>query len=247
MAFEAFRAQSEAPARAGRRRFWYAASIALHAAVITAGIVYSFWHIEELSPPLLKLTFLSAAPPPPPPPPPAGGGATQRKRPTIKPRPVVQPKPDLVQPRETPKEEPKEEPKPQQQAEAGGTVGGKVGGTIGGTVGGTIGGTVGGTVGGTPGASKFLPPNMGAAQKISGADPPFPPAMRRPGAVYHVLVRIYVSAAGTVDKIVLMKGADRQLDDGVLSTVKSWRFRPYTANGMAIPFSYLATFEFKSQ
>ena len=34
---------------------------------------------------------------------------------------------------------------------------------------------------------------------------------------------------------------------GVLSTVKSWRFRPYMANATPIPFSYLATFEFKSQ
>jgi len=54
MAFEAFRAQSEAPARAGRRRLWYAVSIALHGALIAAGIAYSFWHIEELSPPLLS-------------------------------------------------------------------------------------------------------------------------------------------------------------------------------------------------
>ena len=75
MAFEAFRAQSEAPARGGRKRLWYALSIAVHGALIAAGIAYSFWHIEELSPPLLKVTFMSAAPPPPPaPPPPAGGG-----------------------------------------------------------------------------------------------------------------------------------------------------------------------------
>ena len=37
------------------------------------------------------------------------------------------------------------------------------------------------------------------------------------------------------------------LDVGVLSTVKSWRFRPDTAIGMAIQFWYLATFEFNSQ
>ncbi len=44
-----------------------------------------------------------------------------------------------------------------------------------------------------------------------------------------------------------MKGCDGLLDAGVLSTVKSWRFRPYMANATPIPFSYLATFEFKSQ
>ena len=63
MAFEAFRALSEAPARAGRKRLWYGVSIALHGALIAVGVAYSFWHIEELSPPLLKITFLSAAPP----------------------------------------------------------------------------------------------------------------------------------------------------------------------------------------
>ena len=105
MAFEAFRAQA-APARAGRKRLWYAISIGFHGALIAAGVVYSFWHIEELSPPLLKVTFLSAAPPPPPAaPPPAGGGTTPRRSPPSKPKTIVQPKPDLVQPRRDTEEE----------------------------------------------------------------------------------------------------------------------------------------------
>ena len=253
MAFEAFRAQAAAPARAGRKRLWYALSIGFHGALIAAGVAYSFWHIEELSPPLLKITFLSAAPPPPPaPPPPAGGGTTAKKKVTVKPKQVVVPKPEIVQPKELPKkEEPKEEPKAEDKGEKdgvkGGTIGGTPGGTVGGTPGGTVGGTPGGVVGGTPGASKFLPPHMGAAQKLSGADPPFPPSLRKTGAVYRILVRIFVSAAGTVDKVQLMKGCDGLLDAGVLSTMKSWRFRPYMANATPIPFSYLATFEFKSQ
>ena len=244
MAFEAFRAQAEAPARAGRKRLWYALSIAFHGALIAAGVAYSFWHIEELSPPLLKITFLSAAPPPPPaPPPPAGGGATAKKKVTVKPKPVVVPKPEIVQPKELPKkEEPKEEPKSDDKGEKDGVKGGVVGGTPGGVVGGVPGGVVG-----AAGASKFLPPHMGAAQKLSGADPPFPPSLRKTGAVYRILVRIFVSAAGTVEKVQLMKGCDSLLDGGVLSTVKSWRFRPYMANATPIPFSYLATFEFKSQ
>ena len=95
MAFEAFRAQSEAPARAGRRRLWYALSIGVHGALIAVGIAYSFWHIDELSPPLLKVTFLSAAPPPPP----AAAAARGRwrarnQKPKVKPKVVVQPKPE---------------------------------------------------------------------------------------------------------------------------------------------------------
>jgi hypothetical protein len=33
----------------------------------------------------------------------------------------------------------------------------------------------------------------------------------------------------------------------VVATVKTWRFRPYTANGAPIPFCYPAMFEFKPQ
>ena len=154
MAFEAFRAQAAAPARAGRKRLWYALSIGFHGALIAVGVAYSFWHIEELSPPLLKITFLSAAPPPPPaPPPPAGGGAAAKKKVTVKPKPVVLPKPEIVQPKELPKkEEPKEEPKAEDKGEKDGVKGGTIGGTPGGTVGGTPGGTVGGTPGGVVGA-----------------------------------------------------------------------------------------------
>ena len=76
------RAVDRVPRRADRRR-----------------VAYSFWHIEELSPPLLKVTFLSAAPPPPPAaPPPAGGGDGAEEEGAVKPKTVVQPKPDIVQP-----------------------------------------------------------------------------------------------------------------------------------------------------
>lgn len=252
MAFEAFRAQSAAPARAGRKRLWYAVSIAFHGALIAAGVAYSFWHVEELSPPLLKVTFLSAAPPPPPaPPPPAGGGAAPKKKPVVKPKVIVQPKTEIVQPRETPKkEEPKEEPRTQDVGEKGGVKGGVAGGTPGGTVGGVPGGTVGGTPGGVigpaAGAPKFLPPNMAKQQLISGPDPPFPPSLNHGGIVYRVLVKICVTTAGGVDKITLMKGADSLLDTNVLTTVKTWRFRPLLANNAPVPFCYPATFEFKS-
>jgi periplasmic protein TonB len=253
VAFEAFRAQSEAPARAGRKRLWYAASIAVHGALIAVGIAYSFWHIEELTPPLLRVTFLSAAPPPPPAaPPPAGGGAVAKKKVAVKPKPVVQPKAEITQPREAPKkEEPKEEPKAEDQGEKGGVKGGVIGGTIGGTPGGTIGGTIGGTPGGVigapPGAPKFLAPNMGSKQILSGPEPPFPPSLRKGDVVYRVLVKICVTTTGAVDRVTLMKGADSVLDAGVLTTVKdSWRFRPLFANNTPVPFCYPATFEFKS-
>ena len=246
MAFEAFRAQSEAPARAGRKRLWYALSIGVHGALIAVGIAYSFWHIEELSPPLLKVTFLSAAPPPPPPPPPPAGGGSTKPKPkvTVKPK-VVQPRPEIVQPKEIQKkEEPKEAPKAEDHGETDGVKHGTIGGTPGGTIGGTIGGT---GPAGPPAPPKFLPPNMAKQQLIDGPDPVFPPSLNHGGIVYRVLVKICVTTTGSVDRVTLMKGADSVLDENVLTKVKTWRFRPLLANNVPVPFCYPATFEFKSQ
>ena len=105
MAFEAFRAQQQAPARAGRKRLWYAVSIGFHGALIAVGVAYSFWHIEELSPPLLKVTFMSAAPPPAAAaPPPAGGGAAAKKKVADKPESACSRSPTGAAP-EMPKKE----------------------------------------------------------------------------------------------------------------------------------------------
>lgn len=261
MAFEAYRSQDKARPRRGRR-LTYVLSLGLHVALIAAGVAYSFWHVEELSPPMLKVTFLSASPPPPPPPPPppAGGGGPKKKTPTPKVKPtIVPPKPpDIVQPRETP---PPVKPPPEPAHDddddddepagvKGGVKGGVIGGTIGGAIGGTIGGTVGGAIGGTgtaPPVARFLPPNLGALQKISGADPAFPPALRRAGTTYAVLAKICVSRTGTVDTVTILKKADPLLDANVVSAVKGWRFRPLMTNDTTVPFCYPATFQFQGQ
>ena len=65
--------------------------------------------------------------------------------------------------------------------------------------------------------------------------------------LYRVLVKICVSTAGTVDRVTLMKGADALLDEGVMSKVKTWKFRALLANNVPVPFCYPATFEFKPQ
>ena len=254
MAFEAFRAQAAAPARAGRKRLWYGLSIAFHGALLAVGVAYSFWHIEELSPPLLKITFLSSAAPPPPPapPPPAGGGAAAKKKITVKPKTVVQPKPEIVQPKELPKkDEPKEEPKTEDKGEKdgkpGGTIGGTPGGTIGGTPGGVVGGTPGGMIGAAPVASKFLPPNVGEGQRISSDKGIMPVPLRKPGAVYRVLLKVCVSVNGNVDKVTIMKGSDPLADAEALRVIKTWRFRPFLVNGMAAPFCYPQSVEFKTE
>ena len=159
----------------------YAGSVAVHVALILVGVAYSFWHVEELSPPRLKLTFMSAAPPPPPPPPPPGGGSNAPKKKVPKVRPVEQKPTAIVQPKDTPKvvEPPKEEPKP-----GDGVKGGEIGGKIGGEIGGKIGGEIGGKIGGDRAARSAARRDdavrrshgatSGAALQLSGGDAALP-------------------------------------------------------------------------
>ena len=271
MAFEAYLQHQTARPRLGRR-VTAIVSVAAHALALAIAIAYSYWHVEELRPPRVEVTLMSAAaaPPPPPPPAPLGGGAptpakhkVTRPKVEVKPTELVQPKkapdpePDKADPKEPPKEEPKVTPPASgnNDAPAGpGTPDGVKGGVAGGVAGGTKGGVAGGVVGGTgteaaaaPVPAKFLPPAMGSQQKLSGADPDFPPHLRRPGVVYVVMAKITVNAAGVVDSVVLQKRAEPTLDELVVAAVKKWRFRPLLANGKPIPFSYFGRFEFKSE
>ncbi|HEX3902174.1 MAG TPA: energy transducer TonB [Polyangia bacterium] len=252
MAFEAFRAESQPRPRRGR--LTAALSIGFHGALLAAGVAYSFWHVDELTPPSVKVTFLSAAPPPPPPPPPAGGGGAARKKVVIKPKTLTKPT-DIVQPRETPEEKPKESKPDPVDAPGerggvkggviGGTIGGTVGGTIGGVIGGTKGGVVGGTVGGTGTARKFLPP--GSTPPHAGPEPDFPVSLRRAGMAYAVRIKYCVAPGGSVDSVTLVKGADSLLDDNVLRAVKGWHFPPVLAGSTPIPWCTFALFNFKGE
>src|SRR5436309_10613634 len=115
-----------------RRRGWAMASLVLHAAAGLILVVWSVFHVEEIAPPALSLTFFSAPPPPPPPPPPA------KKHTEVKhiEKKIVTPTnvPQLVQPKQ-------EEEKDEDKGEEGGVEGGVAGGVAGGTVGGVVGGT----------------------------------------------------------------------------------------------------------
>ncbi|HEY8927268.1 MAG TPA: hypothetical protein VIU64_22955, partial [Polyangia bacterium] len=99
------RVRGRAPDR-GARRLTLVISVLVHALAALGAIAYSFWHIEEVAPARVSVTFVSAAalpPPPPPPPPPLGGGAAPA---TPKRRAPVRPKVDTVRVPETPKPTP---------------------------------------------------------------------------------------------------------------------------------------------
>jgi protein TonB len=268
VAFESFRGQDDQRRSRQLRRVAFALVAVFHGVLIAAGVVYSYWHVDELTPPTLRVTFMTAAPPPPPPPPPpAGGGGARPKKVALKPKtpePVVTKPPEIVQPpeksrpikREFRKHEDEyvEEDNAKPAAGVGkgkgsiddGDEDGEEGGVKGGQKGGIIGGSIGGA-GTTPAPPRSMPAQFGALQKSSGADPAFPPSLRRGDMIYVVEAKICVSTTGAVETVTLTKRADSLLDNNVVNAVKNWRFRPMKFNSMFVAFCYPARFEFKSQ
>jgi protein TonB len=264
VAFESFRAQDRgAPTR--QRRVAFLLVAVFHGVLIAAGIVYSYWHVEELTPPTLRVTFMSAAPPPPPPPPPPAGGGSRAKKVAIKtktPEPVPEKPPEIVQPPEKVKPIKKEFRKhvdeyvEEENSKPGvgkgkgsiedGDEDGEEGGVIGGQKGGVIGGSIGG-LGTTPAAPRMMPPQFGGLQKLSGDDPDFPPSLNHGDMSYVVEATICVSVTGSVETIRITKGSDPLLNDSVTRRVtKEWRYRPMRSGGIVAPFCYPARFEFNS-
>jgi protein TonB len=266
VAFESFRAYDDRRPRRLRRIAFSLVAI-FHGVLIAAGIAYSYWKVDELTPPTLRVTFMSGlpTPPPPPPPPPAGGGSRPKKV-ALKPKtpePVVTKPPEIVQPpdkvrpikREFRKHE--DEYVEPDNAKPGAGVGkgkigdedgeedGEEGGVKGGKPGGVIGGSIGG-VGATPAAPRIMPPQFGALQKVAGDDVVLPPQLWKQDAYYVVEAKICVSTTGSVESVTLTKRVDALLDERVVNTVrKTWRYRPMKFNNTLTPFCYPGKFEFK--
>jgi protein TonB len=219
MAFEQFLHQDKGKPKSWRR-VTYTFSMALHGALLVVGAVYSFWNVDELTPPNVTVTFLTATPPPPPPPPPP----KKKKAVTVK-RPVeiVQPRPDqIVQPKETP---------PPEEEEDDGVEGGVEGGVPGGVV---------GSVGDGP---KMVAPNIGSGQLAVNVQqdpykPRMPPALNRAGNTIWGMFKVCVTAQGTVQDVKVIKGADPLADNEWMAKIRTWRYKPYSINGRPVPFCY---------
>jgi protein TonB len=205
-----------------KRRFLLTASLGLHAVAAVALIIYSFIHVEEITPPALSLTFFSAPPPPPPPPPPAAHKKTE-SHPHIE-KKMVQP--TTVQPIVQPKQEEKEE-ESDDEGEEGGVEGGVAGGVKGGVVGGVVGGTLGGTQGPPPKA-KNVPPHYLDAQAIYKPDPHLPDIIRiqRKGTgESRFMAKVCVDQAGKVNQVSVIQGIPGA-DNDIVSTIRTWKYKP---------------------
>jgi len=68
-----------------------------------------------------------------------------------------------------------------------------------------------------------------------------------PGGVQgDVIVELTIDVQGNVVDEKLLQGMGHGIDERVIATLREWRFRPATRNGVAIPFKYDAHFHFPS-
>jgi protein TonB len=212
-----------------KRRAVLTVSLALHGIAAIVLVVYSFVHVEEITPPALSLTFFSAPPPPPPPPPPA------KKHTEVKhiEKKIVTPTtvPQLVQPKQ-------EETKEEDDGEEGGVEGGVAGGVKGGVVG----GVVGGTGAAPPAKPKNVPPHQLEQAKLSGEMPHLPDIVKiqRKGTGLAIsMVKVCVDQGGNVNQVSIIQGIPGG-DAQILQTVRSWKYKP-----QPIPICSMVKFEFQ--
>jgi len=206
-----------------KRRGVVIASLVLHGIAAVVLVVWSFFHVDEIAPPAVSLTFFSAPPPPPPPPPPAGKKKTEKKQTPKTETKVVQPTdvPKLVQPKVEEKEEEKDD------GEEGGVEGGVKGGVQGGVVGGVQGGVVGGTgTGGGP--AKMVAAFTLSASQLQHPLPTLPDFFKNQHAHQNMqgTYKVCLDMSGRVSSVSAMAGIGG-VDDGVMGQIKSmWTYKP---------------------
>ncbi|MGC4094170.1 MAG: energy transducer TonB [Polyangiaceae bacterium] len=243
MAFEAFLTQEKAKPKKWRR-MTVTLSLAFHGALLVAAVVYSFWHVDELSPPVVTVTFLAAAPPPPPPPPPKKKSSSKVK--PVTPKEITQPKPDQVlQPKEKVEEQSHDD------------------GVEGGVEGGVAGGVVGAAEPPPPpppppppvvdAPPKFVPPNVGAQQLLTNpmTNPAYavtmPAAFGQSGMTLWAMVKICVSKTGSVTSATIVKSMDPMVDPLLVSKIRTWKYKPMTIEGQAATFCYNLRYNYQKQ
>jgi len=218
-----------------KRRWLSIASIFLHGFVGAAVIAYTFFHVEEITPPAIALTFFNSAPPPPPPPPPPPGGSSAPQQPKVK---KIEIKPDLsklIQPTEIKPVEEKQQQNDtgekggEEGGEKGGVAGGEKGGEIGGEIGGKIGGVKGGTGTGPAGGGKNVAQFVLAASKIDAPNMPMPDWFYNEyrGRSARGTYKLCVGQEGRVVSMEVLSGLPGDMNTSLMDHVKSkWKFKP---------------------
>jgi hypothetical protein len=250
MAFEAFLTQKVDRARPTLwRRVTVVLSLGLHGVLLVAAAVYSFWRVDEVTPPAVFVTFAGGwvAAPPPPARPPVRHEPQKPKIKAAKPeQPIVA---ALVQPSSQPNDKPPPptsdfldsgEPGTQQGAPAGmlGDMGVAAVATIPPPV--------------PPRRPELkpvtLPPSIGSGQRITDINDPryrpsLPGALNRAGVMLWGLFRICVGADGDVTTVKVLKTAEPTVDGEWARVIQTWQYRPYSIDGRPTPFCHTMRLE----
>ena len=254
--FEAF-VRQESKRSSLPRRIIFVFSFALHGVLLVVAAVHSFWHVDELSPPGVPVTFVNAlTPPPPPPPPPAAARAHAVEKATPRPK-KPRPEPEaIVQPTPPPEEKPRAGRGARQETAAVESEGpsapqGEPGGVRGRRRGRRARPDCGG-----PAAASPVRAGEHRAQRGSGppADrsrgPSVPslaaPPSNRPGMTVWGVFRICVAADGRVSQVTMLKSADPLVDNDWMAKMRNWQYRPYSVDGRPVSFCHPARIFVKS-
>jgi periplasmic protein TonB len=249
--FESFVKQGGAEVRSRRwKRLTFVASFAVHAVLVIAATAHSFWHVDELTPPAISVTFRTATTPPPPPPPPPAAIARPEPRPSVKkprekPPSIVQPAPVLVQPPAPVLAAPAPAAEAEVAHEEESEPAGEAAGVPGGVVGGVAAPQPPRPAAPPPSAPITIAPSVGSALCLTDLTdsrfrPSLPAAINRPGMSVWGVFKICVSALGHVVKVTLIKSADPLVDNDWMAKMRTWKYRPYSVGGRPVPFCHPA-------
>jgi protein TonB len=224
-----------------KRRAIIIASVGLHGIAAIVLIIWSFFHVEEIAPPAVSLTFFSAPPPPPPPPPPKKKTSTEHKITPVEHKiinptqinPIIQPK----------QEEKKEEASDDDDGVEGGEEGGVKGGVVGGVKGGVVGGVLGGVPGGTgTGPAKTVAGFTLIRDQLSHPQPNLPDYFKNQHAHQTVsgTYKVCLGNDGRVNSTSIMN-AIGGVDESVMSQIRAgWTYKP-----QPVPVCFAAVVKFQ--
>ncbi len=77
-------------------------------------------------------------------------------------------------------------------------------------------------------------------------DPAISPADLPPGVQGDVVVEVTIDEQGTVVELKLVRGIGYGIEERVLATLRQWRFRPASKDGVTIASQHIVTFHYPS-
>jgi protein TonB len=84
----------------------------------------------------------------------------------------------------------------------------------------------------------YIPAETARGLRVYERYPDMPEALVHRGSLYPLLVGICVSAHGAVTSVSVLQSATPDLDQVVVDAIHSWRYLPFTFDGVALPFCH---------